>query len=54
MTSEQTRSQVEDSLAVAQQLRVASTPTVIVDNIPLTRSNWEQLSGVIEQQLARD
>ncbi|MBL4835619.1 MAG: thioredoxin domain-containing protein [Pseudomonas sp.] len=54
MTSEQTRSRVEDSLAVAKQLRVASTPTVIVDNIPLTRSNWEQLSGVVEQQLARD
>lgn len=54
ISTEQTRSAVEDSLAVAKQLRVASTPTVIVDNIPLTRSNWEQLSGVIEQQLDRD
>tara|TARA_R110001599_G_scaffold3464_3_gene19065 strand:+ start:14297 stop:15040 length:744 start_codon:yes stop_codon:yes gene_type:complete len=53
-STEQTRSAVEDSLAVAKQLRVVSTPTVIVDNIPLTRSNWEQLSGVIEQQLDRD
>jgi protein-disulfide isomerase len=52
--SEQTRTEVENSLAVAQQLRVASTPTVIVDNIPLTRPGWEQLSGVIEQQLEGD
>lgn len=54
MTSEQTRVKVEDSLAIASQLRVASTPTVIVDNIPLTRTSWEQLSGVIEQQLERE
>ncbi|MFT6429992.1 MAG: protein-disulfide isomerase [Halopseudomonas sp.] len=49
--SEQTRTEVENSLTVARQLRVASTPTVIVDNIPLTRPGWEQLSGVIEEQL---
>lgn len=51
MNSEQRREQVEASAAIAQQLRVASTPTVLVDNIPLTRPGWEQLSGLIEQQL---
>lgn len=54
LTSEQTRSEVEDSLAIARQLRVASTPTVIVDNIPLTRTSWDQLAGVIERQLERE
>lgn len=53
MSTEQRREQVEASASIAQQLRVASTPTVLVDNIPLTRPGWEQLSGVIEQQLAR-
>lgn len=47
------REQVEDSLAVARQLRVASTPTVIVDNIPVPRPGWEQLSGIIDRQLER-
>ena len=47
------REQVEDSLAVARQLRVASTPTVIVDNIPVPRPGWEQLSGIIDRQLDR-
>lgn len=51
MNSEQRREQVEASATIAQQLRVASTPTVLVDNIPLTRPGWEQLSGLIEQQL---
>lgn len=50
---EQRREQVEGSLAVAKQLRVSSTPTVLVDNILLTRPGWEQLSGVIERELAR-
>lgn len=54
LTSEQPRAKVEDSLAVARQLRVSSTPTVIVDNVPLARSSWEQLSGVIERQLERE
>ncbi len=54
MMSEQPRTEVENSLVLARQLRVASTPTVIVDNIPLTRPGWEQLSGVIEQQLERE
>lgn len=54
MMSEQPRTEVENSLAVAGQLRVTSTPTVIVDNVPLTRPGWEQLSGVIEQQLERE
>lgn len=51
MNREQKREQVEASASLAQQLRVASTPTVLVDNIPLTRPGWEQLSGLIERQL---
>ncbi|MFN3579939.1 MAG: DsbA family protein [Pseudomonas sp.] len=50
---EQRREQVEASVAVARQLRVASTPTVLVDNILLNRPGWEQLSGVIERELQR-
>ncbi|TVP61394.1 MAG: DsbA family protein [Halomonadaceae bacterium] len=42
---------VEASLNVAQQLRVAATPTVLVDSTRLSVTNWEQLSGVIERQL---
>lgn len=53
MSREQHRGKVEASAALAQQLRVASTPTVLVDNIPLPRPGWEQLSGVIERQLER-
>ncbi len=51
MSREQKREEVEASASLAQQLRVASTPTVLVDNIPLTRPGWEQLSGLIERQL---
>jgi len=51
MTTEFRLDRVEDSQSVAQQLRITSTPTVIVDNIPLTRPGWEQLSGVIDRQL---
>lgn len=51
MSKELRREQVEASALIAQQLRVASTPTVLVDNIPLTRPGWEQLSGVIDRQL---
>lgn len=45
------REAVERSAEVARQLRVASTPTVIVDNIPLTRPGWGQLSAVVEREL---
>jgi protein-disulfide isomerase len=43
---------IERSLEVARQLRVASTPTVFVDNVLLTRPGWYQLAGVVERQLA--
>ncbi|MBS3804108.1 MAG: DsbA family protein [Oleiphilaceae bacterium] len=46
------REAVERSLKVAQQLRVASTPTVFVDNIPLSQPGWGQMSAVIERELA--
>src|SRR5690554_6404563 len=42
---------VEQSLQVAFQMRVASTPTVMVDNIQLTRLGWGQLSAVVEREL---
>ncbi|WP_339649029.1 DsbA family protein [Halopseudomonas pelagia] len=51
LTREQRREEVEASLSISRQLRVASTPTVLVDNIPLSSPGWEQLSGVIERQL---
>jgi protein-disulfide isomerase len=50
---EQRRDAIEESVVVARQLRIASTPTVIVDNRPLNRLGWEQLSATIEEQLAR-
>ena len=43
---------IERSLEAARQLRVASTPTVFVDNVLLTRPGWYQLAGVVERQLA--
>ena len=50
---EHRREQIEESVVVARQIRVASTPTVFVDNRPLNRLGWEQLSATIEDQLAR-
>lgn len=50
---EHRREQIEEAVVVARQLRVASTPTVFVDNRPLSRLGWEQLSATIEDQLAR-
>ncbi|MBD3655068.1 MULTISPECIES: DsbA family protein [Marinobacter] len=52
MSTELHREAVEQSLQVAMQLRVASTPTVLVDNVRLTRPGWGQLSAVIERELA--
>lgn len=46
------RDVISQSVGVAQQLRVASTPTVYVDNIRLTRPGWTQLQAVIERELA--
>ncbi|MBY6033282.1 DsbA family protein [Marinobacter daepoensis] len=53
MDTELHREAVEQSFQVAMQLRVASTPTVMVDNIPLTRPGWGQLSAVVERELAK-
>lgn len=43
---------IKQSLGVSQQLRVASTPTVLVDNIRLTRPGWAQMKAVIDRELA--
>lgn len=51
MESELHLEAVEDSRDVARQLQIASTPTVLVDNIPLNRPGWAQLSGVVEREL---
>jgi protein-disulfide isomerase len=52
MTTELHKEAIEQSRQVAMQLRVTSTPTVLVDNIRLPRPAWGQLSGVIERELA--
>lgn len=51
LTTELHKEAVEDSLQVATQMRVMSTPTVMVDNIQLTRPGWGQLSAVVEREL---
>lgn len=45
--------EIEQSRQLAVQLRVTSTPTVMVDNIRLTRPGWGQLSAVVERELAK-
>ncbi|MCM0613073.1 DsbA family protein [Marinobacter sediminum] len=52
MTTELHREDIEQSRRTAMQLRVTSTPTVLVDNIRLTRPGWGQLSAVVERELA--
>lgn len=52
MATELHREAIEQSAKVATQLRVVSTPTVMVDNITLTRPGWGQLSAVVERELA--
>lgn len=42
---------IQQSRKVATKLRVLSTPTVMVDNIRLTRPGWGQLSAVVEREL---
>ncbi|MDX1458945.1 MAG: thioredoxin domain-containing protein [Marinobacter sp.] len=54
MTTELHREVIESSVQVAQQMRVMSTPTVLVDNIQLTRPGWGQLSAVVERELAAE
>lgn len=53
MSTELHREAVEQSRNVAMRLQVSSTPTVLVDNIRLTRPGWSQLSAVVERELAR-
>ncbi|MBK1853068.1 MULTISPECIES: DsbA family protein [unclassified Marinobacter] len=53
MTTELHREAVEASRRVAMQLQVTSTPTVLVDNIRLTRPGWGQLSAVVERELSK-
>ena len=53
MEAERHRAAVARSREVARQLRVTSTPTVLVDNITLTRPGWFQLAGVVERELGR-
>ncbi|WP_100638427.1 DsbA family protein [Marinobacter salexigens] len=53
MTTELHREVIEASRRVAVQLRVTSTPTVLVDNIRLTRPGWGQLSAVVERELSK-
>ncbi|WP_166264041.1 DsbA family protein [Marinobacter caseinilyticus] len=52
LTSELHLEDVTQSRQVAVQLRVASTPTVMVDNIRLTQPGWAQLSAVVKRELA--
>ncbi len=54
MESELHREAVADSRNAAIQLQVASTPTVLVNNIPLNRPGWEQLSAVVERELNKE
>lgn len=49
--SELHKEAVENSRQVAMQLKVASTPTVLVNNIPLNSPHWGQLSAVVEREL---
>lgn len=52
MTTDLHIEEIEQSRRVAMQLRVTSTPTVLVDNVRLTRPGWGQLSAVVERELA--
>lgn len=54
LESELHREAIEDSRQVARQLKIASTPTVLVDNIPLNSPHWGQLSAVVERELGED
>ncbi|MAO12608.1 DsbA family protein [Marinobacter sp.] len=53
LTTELHKEAVEQSLQVATQMRVMSTPTVMVDNIQLTRPGWGQLSAIVERELEK-
>ncbi|MFW5825133.1 MAG: DsbA family protein [Marinobacter sp.] len=51
MESEKHLEAIEESRDAATRLQIASTPTVLVDNIPLNRPGWAQLSAVVEREL---
>jgi len=51
LSGEVHRDEVQASKELARDLRITSTPTVLVDNITLTRNNWAQLNAVIEREL---
>jgi len=52
LTTELHKDAVEQSRAVAIGLKVASTPTVLVGNVRMTRPGWGQLSALVERELA--
>jgi len=45
------RDEIDESRNLARDLRITSTPTVLVDTIPLTRTNWAQLSAIVDREL---
>lgn len=45
------RDDVMASKDLARDLQITGTPMVMVDNIVLTRTNWAQLSSVIDREL---
>ena len=51
MDSELHLEAIENSRQAAVQLKIASTPTVLVNNIPLNNPHWGQLSAVVEREL---
>ncbi|WP_203143006.1 DsbA family protein [Marinobacter mangrovi] len=46
------RDVINQSVGVSQKMKVASTPTVYVNNIRLTRPGWAQLDAVIKRELS--
>lgn len=46
------RDEIDESHNLARDLRITSTPTVLVDNIPLTRTNWAQMSAIVDRELS--
>ena len=46
--------EIEQSRNLARDLRITSTPTVLVNNIPLTRTNWAQLSAIVDRELSKE
>lgn len=52
MTTELHREDIMRSHNVGVRMKVTSTPTVMVNNIRLTRPGWPQLSGVVNRELS--